>query len=123
MLRIGPIHTHTTSLISGALFIGIGVLFLLTAGTANLGGFLSAETSVALQGWLARVAGNVNNLVVALAVILVVIGVLIRRIRRVANPLTENKSTRGGENISAAPLHEDGSSGTGHPRIPAQTPP
>lgn len=81
-VRVGPIRTHTTSLISGLLFIGIGVLFLLTAGTANLGGFLSADTSVALQGWLATVTGSVNNLVVVLAIVLVAIGVLIRRIRR-----------------------------------------
>jgi cytochrome c biogenesis protein CcdA len=81
-LRVGPIHTHTTSLLSGLLFIGIGLLFLLTAGTANLGGLLSADTAVALQGWLARATGNVNNLVVALAVALVIIGVLLVRIAR-----------------------------------------
>lgn len=40
VIRSGPLRTHTTSLISGALFVGIG---LLTAGTANLGGFLSAN--------------------------------------------------------------------------------
>ena len=48
------------------MFIGIGVLFLLTAGTANLGGVLSADTEVALQGWLARVTGHVGNLAIAL---------------------------------------------------------
>lgn len=76
-LRIGPVHTHTTSLISGTLFIGIGVLFLATAGTANLGGVLSAETQVALQGWLGRVAANTNfALALALIAALVVIAVL-----------------------------------------------
>ena len=80
-VRIGALHTHTSSLISGLLFIGIGVLFLLTAGTANLGGFLSADTSVALQGWLARVTGDVSNVVVALVVVLAAVGALIVRIR------------------------------------------
>ncbi|MGK2903575.1 MAG: cytochrome c biogenesis CcdA family protein [Mycobacterium sp.] len=93
-VRVGPIHTHTTSLISGALFIGIGLLFLLTAGTANLGGFLDADTSVALQGWLARIASNVNNLLVALVVVLVVIGLLLRRILRRSHHVVTGKSTR-----------------------------
>jgi cytochrome c biogenesis protein CcdA len=79
-VRMGPIHTHTTSLVSGLLFIGIGILFLCTAGTANLGGFLSADSSVALQGWLARVTGTFGNLVVALVAILIVIVVLLVRI-------------------------------------------
>lgn len=70
-------HTHTTSLISGALFIGIAVLFLATAGTANLGGILSAETQVALQGRLSRVATSTNAVLVsALIATLVVIAVL-----------------------------------------------
>lgn len=82
-VRIGPLHTHTTSLISGTLFIGIGVLFLTTAGTANLGGILSAETQVALQGWLGRFAGDTNTvLAVALVATLVVIAVLGTRLRK-----------------------------------------
>ncbi|ANE83499.1 thiol-disulfide oxidoreductase (plasmid) [Mycobacterium adipatum] len=82
-LHIGPVHTHTTSLISGTLFIGIGVLFLATAGTANLGGILSAETQVALQGRLGRVAAETNTLLaLGLVAALVAIAVLIARIRR-----------------------------------------
>ncbi|MCX2715731.1 cytochrome c biogenesis CcdA family protein [Mycolicibacterium sp. J2] len=82
-VRIGPLHTHTTSLISGVLFIGIGVLFLATAGTANLGGILSAEAQVALQGWLGRVAAETGTLLaLGLVTALVTIAVLIARIRR-----------------------------------------
>lgn len=92
-LHLGPIRTHTTSLFSGVLFIGIGVLFLLTSGTANLGGFLDADTSVALQGWLARVTGNVNNLVVALVAVLVVMGVLVIRIRRAPRAITTTEDS------------------------------
>lgn len=99
-IRVGPIHTHTTSLISGTLFIGIGVLFLLTAGTANLGGFLSADTEVALQGWLARAIGNINDLVVALVVVLAVIGLLIRRVRRTTHPITTNELNEGSRSDS-----------------------
>lgn len=80
-VHVGPIHTHTTSLISGMLFIGIGMLFVLTGGTANLGGILSADTEVALQGWLAHATEDTNNLVVALVVVLAMIGVLTYRLR------------------------------------------
>lgn len=95
-LRIGPIHTHTTSLISGVFFIGIGVLFLLTAGTANLGGFIDADTAVALQGWLARATGHVNNLVVALVVVLVVIVLLTYRLFRFSASSEKDDSARVG---------------------------
>lgn len=105
-IRIGPIGTHTTSLISGALFIGIGLLFLLTAGTANLGGFLSADTEVALQGWLARATGNISNVVVALAIVLVAIGVLTYRLRQPRTPsTTEDAAAPPGED--RAPVQGD----------------
>ena len=100
-VRIGPIHTHTTSLISGALFICIGVMFLLTAGTANLGGFLSADTSVALQGWLVRITEKVDNLVIALTVVLVVIGVLATRIRHASS---RNEEVSGSPEVDARQL-------------------
>ncbi|WP_431239528.1 cytochrome c biogenesis CcdA family protein [Mycolicibacterium aichiense] len=80
-LRIGPLRTHTTSLISGALFMAIGVMFLATAGTASLGGILSADTEVALQGRLGRAADTDLVLVLALAATLIVIAVLALRIR------------------------------------------
>ncbi len=94
-LRLGPLRTHSTSLISGLLFIGIGVLFLLTGGTANLGGLLSADTQVALQGWLAGITADArNNLVVALAATLVVIVVLsVRVLRRPVCP-SQSRSNR-----------------------------
>lgn len=85
-VRIGPVHTNTTSLVSGLLFIGIGVLFLLTAGTASLGGILSPETEVAIQGWLARVTAGSTGLIAALVVMLVVIGVLLVRVLRPGAP-------------------------------------
>jgi cytochrome c biogenesis protein CcdA len=108
-VRIGPIHTHTTSLTSGVLFVGIGLLFLLTAGTANLGGILDADTEVALQGWVARATGNVDNLVVALAAVLTIIGVLVIRIAWSRRSL-ESRQTTGsvliGHRCSRQPVPE-----------------
>lgn len=37
-LRLGPLNTHTTALLSGGLFIGIGVLFIGFDGTASMTG-------------------------------------------------------------------------------------
>lgn len=54
--RLGPLHLHSTMVISGLLFIGIGVLFLTFDGTAGITGVLglgdttSAETSA--QRWI-----------------------------------------------------------------------
>ncbi|GAA2799003.1 cytochrome c biogenesis CcdA family protein [Mycolicibacterium pallens] len=81
-LRIGPLHAHTNSVISGVLFVGIGVFFLTTAGTANLGGILSAETEVAVQGWLRRAVADPDLVLgVGLVASLVAVAVLAVRVR------------------------------------------
>lgn len=82
-IRIGPLHTHSTSLISGILFIAIGMLFLLTDGTANLGGLTGVDTQFQLQVWLQEMTGNVPNAAVLLApVLLALLIVLGGRYRR-----------------------------------------
>ena len=40
MLSLGPVHVHTTSLVSGLLFVAIGFLFLRFDGTAGITGVL-----------------------------------------------------------------------------------
>ncbi|NNG41329.1 cytochrome c biogenesis protein CcdA [Flexivirga sp. ID2601S] len=47
--QIGPFQIHTTSLISGALFIVIGALFLLYDGTASLTGSLGLSDTTGLE--------------------------------------------------------------------------
>lgn len=74
--------THTTSLISGLIFIGIGVLFLLTEGTANLGGVMGVDSQYSLQVWISEVADSVSNVAVLLAGVLVIIAILAVRIVR-----------------------------------------
>ena len=71
-ITIGPLRTHTTSLISGLLFIGIGLLFLLTDGTANLGGVLGVDQQFSLQVWMSDIAGKVSDTVLMIAVLLVI---------------------------------------------------
>ena len=84
-ITIGPLRTHTTSLVSGLLFIGIGLLFLLTDGTANLGGVVGVDEQFSLQVWLGDFAGTVPDTVLVMAglllVALLVAGNAVRRRR------------------------------------------
>jgi cytochrome c biogenesis protein CcdA len=48
-LQLGPIRTHTTSLVSGLLFIGVGALFLRYDGTAGLTGSLGVGDTTELE--------------------------------------------------------------------------
>jgi cytochrome c biogenesis protein CcdA len=81
-VRLGPFRTHTTAVVSGALFIAIGVLFVTTDGTANLGGVLSVDAEYELQLWLRRMAAVANDVWVALGVVLLLIAVVALRLWR-----------------------------------------
>lgn len=81
-IRIGPLRTHTTSLISGGVFIGIGLLFLLTEGTANLGGVVGVESQFRLQAWASAWAGRVPDFVLPLVVAAVILGYFLAARRR-----------------------------------------
>lgn len=86
-VRLGSIETHTTSLLTGAMFIALGVVFLFTDGTANLGGVLSVDAQYDLQVWLGRLSSAVSDPVLILGVVTVLIAwrsILLWR-RRAAN--------------------------------------
>jgi hypothetical protein len=69
--------------VSGALFVAIGLLFLMTDGTANLGGFMGVDSQYDLQVWLERVADAVSDAAVLLVVVLMAIAWLVaRKVRR-----------------------------------------
>lgn len=63
MLRLGPIQVHSTSLVSGLLFVAIGVLFLRFDGTAGITGVLGMGDTTDLefeaQRWVSRVTSIV----------------------------------------------------------------
>ncbi len=80
VIRIGPLVTHTTSLISGALFAAIGVLFIVTEGTANIGGITGVDTQYTLQAWLQVMADTVTDATVLFSIAVVVLLVLLVRI-------------------------------------------
>lgn len=82
-ITLGPVHTHTTSLVSGLMFIAIGVLFLLTDGTANLGAVMGVDAQFDLQVTIGRWASHISGVGVALLLVLAAFtAVAIRAARR-----------------------------------------
>jgi cytochrome c biogenesis protein CcdA len=81
---VGRLHLHTTSLVSGALFVGVGALFLTTGGTASgvpgVPSTLQAEATA--QAWLQRLDAMVSDTAVLGVLALVLIGVLATRLWR-----------------------------------------
>ncbi|MDT0407069.1 hypothetical protein RM528_35110, partial [Streptomyces sp. DSM 41635] len=71
--RLGPLETHTTSLLTGAAFIILGGVFLFTDGTANLGALLSVDAQYDLQVWLGRLSSSVSDPWVILGVVVALI--------------------------------------------------
>lgn len=63
-VRIGRWRTTWTGLIGGALTIALGVLLLVTEGTASLTGILGASQQIAVEGWARRMTQDVPDLAV-----------------------------------------------------------
>lgn len=72
-IRLGRVHLHSTSLISGLLFMGIGVLFLRYDGTAGITGVLGgsglSEVDYKAQQWIQAIGSSFD------VVVLLVIGI------------------------------------------------
>lgn len=75
-VSVGAIHLHTTSLLSGIMFILIGTAFIVYQGTSALEGFYDAngatDLAFAAQQWVVNLAGSipVGVLIFALAVLI-----------------------------------------------------
>jgi cytochrome c biogenesis protein CcdA len=82
--HLGRLRLHSTSLVSGALFVVVGVLFLRTGGTGGgLPGMAgSAEAEVTAQQWVRNVSDAVPEGVLLLVLGTVAAGVLVRRAAR-----------------------------------------
>lgn len=63
-IKLGRVHLHSTSLISGLLFIGIGVLFLRYNGTAGITGLLDgsgfSNFDYRAQQWIQTLSHNLD---------------------------------------------------------------
>ncbi|HHX86367.1 MAG TPA: cytochrome c biogenesis protein CcdA [Actinomycetales bacterium] len=108
-VTFGPIRTHTTSLLSGGLFVLIGLLFVLSDGTAALGSLMGVDDQfdlqVAAESWAARI-DDLWFLVALLAVVAVGLAVwLLRERRRERDGAAEppRASVRGGRPPSQEP--------------------
>ncbi|RLV08908.1 cytochrome C biogenesis protein CcdA [Streptomyces griseocarneus] len=75
-LRLGRLRLHTTSLVSGLFFIGIGALFLAYNGTTALPGLLDADQEFRLEETVSRVGNAVPDYALLAVVALVVAAVL-----------------------------------------------
>ncbi|MER5551298.1 cytochrome c biogenesis CcdA family protein [Streptomyces sp. NPDC002793] len=60
-LRVGRFELHSTSLLSGLFFIGLGVLFLVYDGTTALPGLLDVDDSFAVEQWAQRLGERVPD--------------------------------------------------------------
>lgn len=81
-IRLGRVHLHSTSLISGLLFIGIGVLFLRYDGTAGITGVLGgsglSDVDYQAQQWIQAI-GSTFDVVVLLVIGIGAVGLLAYR--------------------------------------------
>jgi hypothetical protein len=83
--RLGPLHLHTTSTISGLLFVAVGVVFIVFDGTAGLVG---ADPAIAAGAETRAIAlgDSVPDLAALAVVALVVLGVVGWRLARARGP-------------------------------------
>lgn len=71
-LHIGRWQNSWLMIVSGALSIGIGVLLLVTDGTAGLGGILTISDQFAAESWALNVSSGVSNLVFSIIAVLAI---------------------------------------------------
>jgi cytochrome c biogenesis protein CcdA len=94
--HVGRFRLHTTSLVSGLLFVAIGLLFVTTSGTANIGVPMGVDTQYTLQVWLQGVTSHLTDLSVlfgvALAILLGFVAHILLRSRRTSRPASRHGS-------------------------------
>ena len=83
-VRIGRWRNTWTGIVGGALTIALGVLLIVTSGTASLSGLLGASDQMQLEGWAYGVTSAVPDLLVLGIVVAIAVGALLvnRMLRR-----------------------------------------
>lgn len=82
-VAIGPLRLHTTNIVSGLVFVAIGAMFVLTEGTASLGGVTDVDSQFAVQAWLQQTVAGVPNTAVLLALAVVALIAVLWKIARI----------------------------------------
>ncbi|MGW5067462.1 cytochrome c biogenesis CcdA family protein [Streptomyces cyaneofuscatus] len=91
----GRFQLHTTSLLSGLFFIGLGALFLVYDGMTALPGLLGVDASFAVEQWAQKLGERVPDAVLLGAVVLVVLLVLGVRAWRRREPAVKEAGEAG----------------------------
>lgn len=87
---LGRLRLHTTSTVSGLIFVALGVLFLVFDGTAALaGGFGLTDIEGAAQEWVTATVGGVPDELVLLVAGAAAVTVLLLRRRAARTPDTD----------------------------------
>ncbi|MEU9199309.1 cytochrome c biogenesis CcdA family protein [Streptomyces sp. NPDC048332] len=93
-LRLGRFELHTTTLLSGLFFVGLGALFLAYDGTTALPGLLDVDQSFAVEEWARGIGERVPDGVLLVAVVGVVLLVLaVRSGRRRGRAVVDGANT------------------------------
>ena len=80
-LTMGRLRAHSTALVSGLLFIAIGMVFIVFDGTGTLGALVSTDTAYELDVWAQNVGNRIPDVAVPLAIIAIAAAVLVTRRR------------------------------------------
>lgn len=70
-VRLGPVRTNTLSLIAGAVLVLLGVLFIVTGGTAGIGGATTVDQQYAIQQWLTGLSDVVSDAWILLGILVI----------------------------------------------------
>ncbi|WP_078293156.1 cytochrome c biogenesis CcdA family protein [Mycobacterium sp. D16R24] len=81
-IRIGRFRTHSTNLVSGGMFIVIGVFFVATDGTAALGGITGSDTQFDIQARLQDLTSGLPNAAAVLGIACIAFVVVLIRLLR-----------------------------------------
>lgn len=95
-VRIGRWQNSWLMLVSGSLAVGIGVLLLLTDGTASLGGILTIGSQFAAESWVVNIFSGVSNLTFGIIAALLIVAVTVFysvRSRRAQHTVVTHDST------------------------------
>ncbi|MFD4002582.1 cytochrome c biogenesis CcdA family protein [Streptomyces rubiginosohelvolus] len=96
----GRFQLHTTSLLSGLFFIGLGALFLVYDGTTALPGLLGVDDSFAVEQWAQKLGERVPDGAALVAVVLVALLVLgVRAWRRRGSDVPAEETEKENEKV------------------------
>ncbi|MET8936776.1 cytochrome c biogenesis CcdA family protein [Streptomyces rubiginosohelvolus] len=96
----GRFQLHTTSLLSGLFFIGLGALFLVYDGTTALPGLLGVDESFAVEQWAQQLGERVPDGAALVAVVFVALLVLgVRAWRRRGSDVPAEETEKENEKV------------------------